>query len=424
MADMRKFYLVSLFCLLRFALEAQTVPMPGSYWQDIQTVQCYPLGNPLGYPLFELGTTDGLIFEFDQLSTEQKEYRYAVFLCTYDWKKEALPTSDYIQGFPTTEITDINPSFNTLVEYNHYRFAFPNDMMKLRLSGNYLVVVYSGDDPEDESQWKVVYRMMAYESLVQIGSTVTGSSVIADRFKNQEVDFVVRHPDYSIYDFQNELHVGVLQNMDWRTLNTSLRPVFIKGSELIYDYNMGENDFEGGAEYRNFEFKSMQYQSSAVDHLEQKEDGYHLYLRTDVPTGQRAQSSGTDLNGHFYIMNDEAEDRNLEAEYVYIHFSLAMSELNDTRVYVDGQYFRMLSTPVEMHYNPQTRCYEASVLVKQGFIDFRYQTEDAYSAVKTCSIAEGQNAGTENNYHIVVYNRDRMTGHDRIVGLSADNSVR
>lgn len=414
---------IPLLCI-PFCTRAQVLPFPGSQSQDIQSALCYPTGNPLGYPLYELGTTDGLIFEFDELSTDQKDYSYAVFLCTYDWQKETLPTSDYIQGFPNTEITDINPSFNTLVEYNHYRFTFPNDMMKLRLSGNYMVVVYEGSDPEDSAQWKVVYRMMAFESLVQIGSRVESSSVIADRFKNQEVDFVIRHADYAIYDFQNELHVGVIQNMDWSSLNTALRPVFIKNHELSYDFNMGENDFEGGAEYRNFEFKSMQYQSSAVDHLERQEDGYHLFLRTDVATGQRAQSSGTDLNGGFYIMNDEAEDRNLEAEYVSIHFSLAMGEMKDTRVYLDGQYFRMLSAPVELHYNSTTAHYEAVVLVKQGFIDYRYMTEDAYSALKTCSFTEGQNAGTENNYHLIVYNRDRSTGHDRIVGLTADNSVR
>jgi hypothetical protein len=421
---MRHYFLFVLSLAIALPVWSQVLPLPGSYSQNIQSSLCYPDGNPLGNPLFELGTTSGLIFEFDELSTEQKDYSYAVILCTYDWQKEALPTSDYIQGFASNGITDINGSFNTLIEFNHYRFTFPNDMMKLRLSGNYMIVVYEGDDPEDSSQWRVGYRMVAYESLVQIRSNVSGSSVVADRFRNQEVDFVVRHDNYSIYDFQNELHVGILQNMNWSTLNTSLHPIFINNNQLTYDFNSGENTFGGGAEYRNFEFKSLQYQSSAVDHLEKHDDGYHLFLRTDQATGQRAQSSGNDLNGSFYIMNDDAEDRNLEGEYVQIHFSLALKEQKDTRVYLDGQYFRTLSALPELQYNETTNRYEVTVLIKQGFIDYRYITEDLYSAIRSCSITEGQSSGTENNYHIIVYNRDRSTGHDRIIGLTADNSVR
>ncbi|MEN9639997.1 MAG: hypothetical protein RLZZ262_1866, partial [Bacteroidota bacterium] len=130
---MRHYFLFVLSLAIALPVWSQVLPLPGSYSQNIQSSLCYPDGNPLGNPLFELGTTSGLIFEFDELSTEQKDYSYAVILCTYDWQKEALPTSDYIQGFASNGITDINGSFNTLIEFNHYRFTFPNDMMKLRL---------------------------------------------------------------------------------------------------------------------------------------------------------------------------------------------------------------------------------------------------------------------------------------------------
>jgi hypothetical protein len=192
------------------------MPLPTNYNALIQSAQVYPQGNPLGYPFFELGTTNGLIFEFDELSTERRDLRFAALLCTYDWQLADLTTSDYIQGFDALDITDIQPSFNTLIEYTHYRFSFPNDMMKLRLSGNYLVVVFDGDDALDVSKWQLAYRMVAYETLVQVSSQVRSSSVIADRFKNQEVDFVVQHVDYSIYDYRNDLHVALLQNMNWK----------------------------------------------------------------------------------------------------------------------------------------------------------------------------------------------------------------
>lgn len=421
---MRKLILLLNCCLLALYSWCQEMPLPTNYNTLIQSAQVYPQGNPLGYPFFELGTTNGLIFEFDELSTERRDLRFAALLCTYDWQLADLTTSDYIQGFDALDITDIQPSFNTLIEYTHYRFSFPNDMMKLRLSGNYLVVVFDGDDALDASKWQLAYRMVAYETLVQVSSQVRSSSVIADRFKNQEVDFVVQHADYSIYDYRNDLHVALLQNMNWKESISSLHPVFIKGSELIYDFNLGENDFQGGAEFRNFEFKSMQYQSNAVDHLDRREDGYHLILRKDFATGQRAQSSGTDLNGNYYIMNDDGEDRQIESEYVNIHFALSMPEQTDASISLDGQYFRMLHSPVTLQYNRQTQMYEGQALIKQGLIDYRYVIEDTYTALPKIDLTEGCSANAENDYHLIIYNHDRSTGHDRVIAVHGDNSVR
>jgi Domain of unknown function (DUF5103) len=421
---MRRLLFVIFLHLSGFVANAQVVPIPKSFHPNLMGCIAYPEGNPLGQPFYEMGTTNRVIFEFDELLEDASEYHFAAFLCTHDWQLSTMSTSEYLQGFPSQEITNVQHSFNTLIEYNHYRFEFPNDMMKIRLSGNYFVVVYTGDDATNESNWKIAYRLVAFENLVGIGGKVQASSVIPDRFKNQEIDFIIQHTDYAIYDYQKDLHCAIYQNMNWSTCITNLKPVFIKGTELIYDFNLGENDFPGGAEFRNFEFKSMQYQSSSVDHLERREDGYHLFLRRDQATGNRAQSSGIDINGNFFIRTDDGDDFGVESEYVWIHFSLAMPPLMDSEVMLDGRYFSMLSTPISLLYNESSKCYEGVAMLKQGLYDYRYITQDSYSSIQSTQLTEGNNAGTENTYYIIVYNNDRQTGHDRVIALKAMNSVK
>jgi Domain of unknown function (DUF5103) len=420
---MKNIFLVFLGSFWQIAI-SQTMPEPGSLTDTFCSGQAYPTGNPLSYPFFELGTTDGLHFCFDELSTDQKDLRFIPLLCTYDWQLDEIETSNYIQGFSELQITNVQHSFNTLVEYTHYQFEFPNDMMKLRLSGNYCIVIFEGDDWQDRSSWRFVFRMLAYEQLVNVASQVHPSSVVSDRFKSQEVDFTLQHPDYSIFDYQNDLHVCIYQNMNWSTYKYELKPVFIKSNELVYDLNLGENAFSGGSEYRNFEFKSLQYQSSAIDYFSRKEDGYHLYLKKDLATGNRTTSSGIDLNGHFFIRNDEASDSDIEAEYVNLHFQIEMPEMSESTVYVDGGYFRMLKQPIALQYDAASKSYKGSCLVKQCFADYRYIVQDQYSSLIDASTTEGNSSQTENIYHLVVYNRDRTTGHDRLVALHADNSVK
>jgi hypothetical protein len=418
-----KYLIFALLGSIRHIAICQTMPEPGSVTNTFYSAQAYPKGNPLSYPFFELGTTDGLQFCFDELSTEQRDLRFIPLLCTYDWQLEDIEPSNYIQGFSELQISNIQHSFNTIIEYTHYQFEFPNDLMKLRYSGNYCIVIFEGDDWRDRSSWHVVFRMLAYEQLVKVASEVHPSSVVSDRFKSQEIDFTLQHTDYSIFDYQNDLHVCIYQNMHWSTAKETLKPVFIKSNELIYDYNLGENTFDGGAEYRNFEFKSLQYQSSAIDYFTRREDGYHLYLKKDRATGNRSTSSGSDLNGYFFIRNDDATDSDIESEYVNLHFQIEMPEIQESVVYLDGVYFRMLAEPVVLTYDATSSSYKGSCLVKQCFADYRYLVHDQYSGLTEAKITEGNSSQTENIYHLVVYNRDRSTGHDRLVALHADHTM-
>lgn len=392
--------------------------------ENIRSAQVYPQGNKIGYPFLELGSTIGLEFHFDETGSSYETYNFGVIHCDHLWRRSDLDYSEYLQGFPFTRIDDLNNSFNTLEEYVHYSFVFPNDMMMPRYSGNYLMVVFDGTDINDESSWLLTYRFIVYENQIGIRARVQPSSIIAQRFKSQDVSFILSHPNFNIIDPQRDLNVTLIQNMNWKSARNNLKPLFIKPGELSFEYTGGENTFPGGNEYRSFEMKSLRYVSNEVDNITREDDGYHVYLRTDFPQAGKAQSSGIDINGNWLIRNDDADDSDLEAEYVWVHFKLQMAEIPETEIVVEGRFTEFDSTPAKCTYDAAQKAYVCKKLIKQGYYNYRFAAYDIYQAMESVQYTEGNQSTTENDYHILVYMYDRNLDCDRIIGLEGSNSVK
>ena len=75
-----------------------------------------------------------------------------------------------------------------------------------------------------------------------------------------------------------------------------------------------------------------------------------------------------------------------------------------------------------MVYNTKKNVYELSMLMKQGFYNYKYVVVD-----QNDTLSEGRISGnfdeTENNYKVIVYYRDLGARYDKIIGLGEANSV-
>jgi hypothetical protein len=389
---------------------------------DIRTAQVHPVGNPLGYPFIALNSSEKLEFHFDILTTEMETYSFGVLHCDHQWKPDELPYNEYIQGFQVLTINQFDAGFSTMFDYVHYSFSYPDDMSKPRYSGNYAMVVFSGQDIQDRNSWLLTYRFIIYESMVSVNSVVGASSVIAKRFSGQEVDFDIGYKGFTIYDPMKEINVSILQNMNWKSAKTELKPVFLKQDVLTFDYSTGENVFDGGSEWRNFEVKDIRYISAEVSTIMKESDGYHIYLRPDIPEGKRAYATWADLNGLFLIKNDDASDSDLESDYVWVHYQLVMPESLESDVYIEGSFNSFQKQPDKCTYNKQTSAYECTILMKQGYYNYRYFIRDKFYAHDDVSRTEGNYSVTQNDYHIIVYMYDRNLNCDRIIAVKADRS--
>ncbi len=378
----------------------------------IRTPLVHPVGDPLGdaYTSFPGGNT--LEFHFDELGTERKDYRFAVYHCDRLWNISDLNSSEYLQGFFIQDINNVEYSFNTQLEFLHYTFTFPDVMSKPTRSGNYAIVVYEDGEPLDQPV--ITYRIVVAESAVNVQMWQTQNSSVSERFQRQELDFRINAKDIQLISPGQNLHVTLMQNNDWNTAITELKPSWSVDGVFTYDYN-GENSFLSGSEFRFFEVKSVKFASIEVSQLVQQEDGFHVYLRPDLLTGNQPYVTNFDLNGRFLIRNDLADNPHLESEYLITHFSLPTIPFYEADMYIDCYEYDFRRELYKCSYNDKTKAYEATIPIKQGYFNYRYILFDRYHPKGDWSVTEGNFHVTENEYRLIVYYYDRLIGSDRVL---------
>ena len=63
------------------------------------------------------------------------------------------------------------------------------------------------------------------------------ATIIADRYSKQELDFNVSHPSVLIQNPFNDVKITLTQNGRWDNAIFNLKPLYIKGDLLDYNYD-------------------------------------------------------------------------------------------------------------------------------------------------------------------------------------------
>ncbi len=367
------------------------------------------------FPIVQL--EESIFLGFDDILASEQDYYYKIVHCNYDWTPSDLLKPQYLNGMDNQRIIDYENSYNTLQPYSNYRLTIPNENVRLKISGNYLIEVYNNDYELQFSRRFVVYR-----DLVKVGATVKRSRDFDYLNEKQVVQFTINASNFRLVNPKKEVKVAILQNYFWPTALYDIAPQFTLGNELVYKYDE-ETSFFGGNEFLNFDTKDLRAPSSAISSIELK-DIYNHYLFTDNYRFDRPYTYYPDINGDFVIRTLQGDDVSREAEYTNVHFSLPYKEqlaLND--VYVFGKFNNYsLNDENKMSYNKDNGNMEATIKMKQGFYNYKYvlKQEDGSIDLNTVS---GNFHFTENNYLILVYYRNFGDLYDSIIGIGSANSA-
>lgn len=375
---------------------------------NIKTIQLRPLTPNQFSAIVPLGTV--LELSFDDLEADQKDYYYKVQHMTHDWKPSKLLANQYIDGFQSNIILNVNNAFNTYQSYTHYSIRVPNVNTVIRKSGNYLLSVLNELD-------EVVFsrRFVYYENTATIGVVTSRSRNTKTFSTEQTVQFTVNHPKLRINFPNQEVHVAVIQNQNWNTAITNLNPQFFQNNQLVYRY-VNKTNFKGGNQYLNFDNKVIRNQSLNIIKVERK-DIFHNYItpfeRRDTPV----YSYNPDINGQFLVRTIEGADNNTEADYAFMHFSLMSEKIPNKEVYVMGAFNDFeLSEENKMTYDASYKAYRTNILLKQGFYNYTFVTKDVNNKVDPGEIL-GNFSITENEYTVLVYYRKIGGLYDRVIGV-------
>ena len=389
--------------------------------ESIYTVQMHPIGWELAPPIIELKGDNQLLFSFDEIEENIQDYSYRIIHCDKNWYSSGLSEFDYIDGFTENQIQNYEHSFNTNVDYVHYSLKIPNNDISLKLSGNYVLEVYADFDPE-----KVIIRQrfMLLDSRVEIAGEVKHPIAIDKRETHQEVDFSILHPSFKIDNPHLDLHVVVTQNDRWDGSEKTLKPIFIRKNELVFDYEL-ENVFPGGNEYRNFDLKSMRYQTRYIRQITKENEETHVLLSPGNNRHFKQYIFERDINGRFLIDVQERDEPATEADYAYITFWLPFkNELKHASMYVHGSFNNwQFNDRNRMEYDYATNSYQKTIFLKQGYYNYQFALLEHNNKTPNLGYIEGNHWETENNYVIYVYYHDIALNYDMLIGYKTINST-
>lgn len=383
---------------------------------QIKTVRFFPTTNEIGMPVITLGGSDRLLFTFDDLTDDTKTYYYTVVQCDYKWEPTNQNNFEYIDGFTQPTINNFTFSANTRTPYVHYRMEFPNEDMTVRQSGNYILLVYE-DTPQEPL---ITRRFMVIESRVSIESQVVIPRSRSEMNRFHEILFNVGHVGFQIFNGFQEVKATIMQNQRWDNAFIGLAPRMTRPNQLQFDYN-GEVVFEAGREFRRFDLRSLRFNGDGVRSIQNND----VYLLIDQPRNNQRYFIETDMDGQFYIDVLEFRSRNTESDYANVHFNLAMPfPLSNGKVYVGGMFNDYAADEsTEMRWNSETRMYESSAFLKQGFYNYMYYFMPNRSNVKDISLTEGNHFDASNQYDIFIYFRAFGERYDRIIGYRSFNNM-
>ncbi|MGW9685524.1 type IX secretion system plug protein [Flagellimonas sp. 2504JD1-5] len=366
------------------------------------------------FPVIQLG--ESITLEFDDLTASEQDYYYKIIHCDYDWTPSQLLKSQYLAGADNQRIIDYENSYTTLQPYSNYRLTIPNDNVRLKVSGNYLIEIYNTYGELQFSRRFVVYR-----DLVSVRGEVKRSRDFNFLNEKQVVQFYINTAGFPVVNPKKEVKVAILQNNFWPTALFNVKPQFTLGTELVYKYDK-ETSFYGGNEFLNFDTKDLRSPTFAISRVEFK-DLYNHYLftndfRYDVP-----YTYFPDINGDFVVRTLQGDDVSREAEYTKVHFSLPYTnEIGLDQVYVVGKFNNFdLSEENKMNYNEESGKFELIYPIKQGFYNYKYVVVGE-GAEADMNLVSGNFHFTENNYLILVYYRNFGDLYDSIIGIGSVNS--
>lgn len=401
-------------------LTAQLVDTtPRIFNPAIHTPTITPENNPLGIPVYSLGSPISLLIEFDEIAEDRTFFRYTLEHCNARWQPSGLISSEFLDGFNEGTIDDYEYSHGTSVHYVHYSLLLPNEDMRPLISGNYLLKIYAEDAGPDEPALQLRF-MVSEDTAPVLGARTSANTDRGFRREWQQLSFAVDTERASVDDPFNDLTIMVSQNGRMDNERSTRQPLRVQGTKAIFE-NRQELIFPAGNEYRRFETVNLHYPGMGVESIAYSYPYYHMQLAQDSPRTDTQYLYDSTQHGRFLVRASGSDDSATEADYIAVHFSLDPGSLpQGSLVFLDGDLtMRRFDPETLMTLNPSTGLLERTLLLKQGSYNYQYLTLLPGAKSGSTAQIEGDKWQTVNEYLIKVYHRRRGERYDRLIGVGA-----
>jgi hypothetical protein len=403
----------SLFCFALATAQKQTEVAPP---YNIKTISFVQSDNNM-IPIFQLG--EGFQLQFDDLFGNEANYYYEIMHCDYNWVPSNIPKNEYLDGFDGQRIRDYTNSFNTLQLYSHYKLAIPNHFTILKISGNYILKILN-----EEKEIVFSRKFTLYEDLATVPLQIRRARKVSSLDSKQNLEFSVKSTRINFQNPLNNVKVVLIQNGQLNGAISNIKPQFTIANDLIYKYDT-ETQFFAGNEFLYFENLDVRAANNNISRIANDGSLYSAFMYTSAARGNKPYSFWQDINGNFVTRKINGANNTIEADYVWVYFSLSSPTYRQKKgVYVTGMFSNYsLSPEYKMDYNEKNGLYEKAILIKQGFNNFQYTIADDKGVIDSENAIDGNFFQTENHYDILVYYKENGGRYDRAIGKGSANSI-
>ncbi|RZL09342.1 MAG: DUF5103 domain-containing protein [Hymenobacter sp.] len=405
------------------------------YDPSVRSVQCYvgtgttstTFGNTanatavLAPPIVPLSQEQPITLEFDVLGERPPRLTAKLIHCDLGWTPSQITDLQFLDEINEFNLTNYQISVNTKVPYYHYTLAVP----RVKLSGNYLLVVQGPNNVPLLSRRLLVYENQVLASLTQ-GILAGG---VDARYAYQQLNFRISYGAVELLNPAVEVKVVLRQNFRWDNAHYNLRPTFVRDAERVleYQYFNYENAFPGLSEYRYFDARSFQATGLGIARLQRQANPVQIDLLPEAGRNGQAYNQFYDANGQRIFENREFGQGAVNGDYAQVTFNLKAPQPAPGPVYVFGALSDwQLKDEFRLTYDSLQQRYTGRALLKQGYYSYDYAVAPKISGVPPDEIYfEGTHQETENQYDLLVYYRPPGTRTDLLIAYQAlDLNVR
>jgi hypothetical protein len=384
---------------------------------DIKSVQTFANQDVTSFPSIYLNNGEYVTIKFDDLNAKApRNLTYKIVHCDENWKDEELFQSAYLDGFQEQPLNSYSYSNNTSIKYVHYDVTFPNNDVKPKISGNYMMVIFDSDT--QQPLLKVGF-LVAEKLATHLATLTIPTNSIAYQTSHQ-LNLTVQYQLPNVINPSREIKTKVFQNYVLLPDSLQPQPVNLGVNSIVYSRS-DKNIYPAGNEFRTLDIRDAHYISTNANSIKQVQGQYYILLQPDKSRSNIPYSQTYDYDGKMIVAGLNLNNPDTDCDYYSVMFSLSSPYLGDKYdVYLEGELTGWgPSNYSKMIYNNTTSCYEVPLLLKQGFYSYQYVVRDQKGNAAMHLSPEGNFSQTENSYQICTYYKGIRDTYTRLIASTS-----